>query len=118
MKKGLAGCLLVLLFAGCGMVMRSQDISNVTKSETVILKKLPTQGSIHSLTINGVGRISGDAEVVLILNGVPYKKELLSGDVAFRWDGDWYADQAEIRYTVKSVAGGNLQLNYTFHDLK
>ena len=106
----------VLLFSGCMTDMHSHNIIDVTESETIILEKQTEQGFVHSLIIIGTGKLDGEAEIVMILNGKPYTTEYLSGDVDFSWGGDWYSDQVEIRYTAVSVTGGNLMLKYEFHD--
>ena len=116
MKKLILCLALAALVSGCGIGSHTHNVANVTKSETIILNKNPRQGLIHSLSITGHGKISGNAEIVLILNGGPYKIETLSGSVDFRWGGDWYSDQAEIRYTPTSVTGGSLRLKYKFND--
>lgn len=116
MKKIVTCIVIVALVAGCGSGGRTHDLADVTQSETIVLKKSTGQGAIHSLTLRGSGEIHGDAEITLILNGGPYKTEKLSGKIDFRWDGDWYSDEAEIRYTPKSVTGGSLKLKHEFHD--
>lgn len=114
--KHLIACLLVLIvLSGCGGA-RSQSIANVAQAQTIILAKRPGQGAIHSLSVTGSGKLQGRAEITLLLDGQPHTTETLSGDVDFRWQSDWYADQAEIRYTPFSVAGGSLELTYTFSD--
>ena len=55
--------------------MRSHDISDVTISETIDLKKQAEQDFIHSLTISGTGKLDGIAEIFMLLNGEPYKTE-------------------------------------------
>jgi hypothetical protein len=113
----LINCLaIVALVAGCGSDVRSHDQADVTKPATIILKKNAEQGAVHSLSVVGSGELDGNAEITLILNGEPYKTETLSGKVDFRWRGDWYSDQAEIRYTPASVTGGSLKLKYEFND--
>jgi hypothetical protein len=109
---------LIALVSGCGAGTRTVDVTDVTMSETIILKKDPGQGIIHSLSVKGEGKIEGNAEISLILNGGPYKTEHLFGAVDFRWGGDWYSDQAEIRYRPMSPTGGSLRLKYKFNDLK
>ncbi len=96
--------------------MRSHNIVDVTESEIIILEKQEEQGFVNSLIIIGTGKLGGKAEIVMILNGEPYKTEYLSEEIDFHWEGDWYADQVEIRYTAVSVTGGNLTLRYEFHD--
>ena len=104
-----------VLLSGCGGT-RTYDVVDVTKAETIVLKKASGQGPVHSLSVTGSGEIQGDAEISLILNGGQYKTEKMSGKVDFRWGGDWYSDHAEIRYTPTSVTGGSLKLNYEFND--
>ncbi len=106
---------MAFLLAGCGNGSKSDELPDVTKPDTVTLMKNPGQGPIHSLTVTGLGEIDGDAVIILMLNGGPYKTEPLSGTVDFKWSGDWYSDQAEIRYTPTSVKGGKLRLRYRFN---
>jgi hypothetical protein len=106
---------LALVCGGCAR--REVRVKDVTKSETIILKKASGQGSITGLSITGRGSIAGKAEVQLILNGAVYKKEEVHDDVSFVWGGDWYADQAEVRYSAGPASGGSLTLRYEFHDL-
>ena len=107
---------MVMLVAGCGIGGRTHDVADVTKPETIVLKKNAGQGAIHSFSVIGSGEMRGNAEITIILNGGPYKTEKLSGKVDFRWGGDWYSDQAEIRYTPTSVTGGSLKLKYEFNN--
>lgn len=102
---------------GCGGNKQTYNVADVTKSETIELKKASSQGNIHSITVVGKGRIDGAAEIVLILNGKPYKTESILGDVNFSWGGDWYSDYAKIDYKPSSVKSGNLSLQYEFNDL-
>lgn len=115
MKRLTTVIALAVLASGCDT--KTRNIADVNNSETIILDKQAGQGPIHSITISGSGRLKGEAEISLILNGGPYKKEHLSGAVDFRWGGDWYSDQAEIRYTPISATGGKLKLKYKFNDL-
>ncbi len=115
MKKLFVCIAVTVLLSGCGGT-RTCDVSYVTKAETIVLKKASGQGPVHSLSVIGSGVLQGDAEISLILNGCSYKTEKLSGKVDFRWRGDWYSDQAEIRYTPTSVNGGSLKLKYEFSD--
>ena len=103
-----------LAFVGCSSSPREVSVKDVTKSETIILKKRPTQGTISGLRVIGGGSIDGKAEVHLILNGAVYKKEVISGSVSFDWDGDWYADLAKVRYLPGTARGGAVTLKYQF----
>lgn len=106
----------VAIITGCGIKSQTHEIVDTTKAEEVVLKKKGGQGSVHSLIVLGEGNIDGDAEVSLILNGIPDKSEQLKGPVNFKWDRDWYSGQAEIRYKPGMVKSGNLRLEYRFFD--
>ena len=96
--------------------MQTYDVADVTKAEIITLEKKSTQGHIHGITVIGKGHIDGDAEIVLLLSGTPYKTETLSGDVDFTWGGDWYSDSAKVEYKPSSVKSGHLSLQYAFED--
>ena len=102
----------MLMFVGCSFSQREVSVKDITKSETIILKKKQGQGSISSIRIAGSGSISGKADVLLILNGSVYKRKELNGSVRFEWSGDWYADEAEVRYVSGTVSSGTLTLKY------
>lgn len=104
------------LLAGCTGSSQSVSLKDVTKGETLILRKHSSQGHVHGLRIRGTGSISGTAEIRLMQNGSPYKKDAIDGPVEFSWDGDWYADQAEIQYFPKSATAGHLLLDFHFRD--
>ena len=72
---------------------------------------------VYALDVQGSGRIDGEAEVTLILNGQPYKVAHLSGVVHFEWGGDWYSPEAVVRYRPLSAKAGVIKLRYRFHSL-
>jgi hypothetical protein len=112
--------LLIVLMAvvvGCNQCKQTYSIAEVTKSKTIVLNKLSSQGHIHGISIVGNGHLDGTAEIVLILNGKSYKVETLSGGVNFKWGGDWYSDSATIEYKPSSVKRGYLKLEYRFEDM-
>lgn len=95
----------------------SQTVSDVTKNETIILRKNPSQGSVYALDVTGRGKIKGTAAIILELNGAAYKTAYLTNSVRFNWSGDWYADEAKVIYQPISVDGGSLKLKYRFEAL-
>lgn len=105
-----------LILSGGGCACREVSVKDLTQSETIILRKKPSQGAIVGLSIAGRGSIAGKAEVQLILNGAIYRQEILSGRVGFKWNGDWYAGQAEVRYLAGTASAGALALQYEFSD--
>ena len=108
--------LLAALLSGCNPGQRAQSVADVTKAETITLKKNARQGHISSFAITCSGEIQGTAEISLMENGKAYRTEKLSGPVNFKWGGEWYSDTADIRYEPKSVTGGNLRLEYRFKE--
>ena len=116
MTKLIALLITVSLLAGCRVVTRKHEVADVTKAEVIVLTKKPGQGPVHSLSVVGHGKIDGNAEISLMLHGGQYKTEKMSGRVDFRWGGDWYSDQAEIRYNPGVVTGGSLGLKCKFNN--
>ena len=117
MRKALIFIIMVFL-VGCVTGKQMYTIPDITKQSTIILRKLPSQSNIYRITIIGKGYIEGNAKIVLILNGKPYKTESLSGNIDFKWDGDWYSDSVTIEYKPSLVKGGSLKLYYNFNDLQ
>ena len=116
MKILMTSIALVAVISGCSLGSRTHNLADVTKPEAIVLKKKPGQGPVYSFSVVGHGKINGNAEISLILNGGPYKTEKLSDKVNFRWGGDWYSDQAEIRYAPGTITGGTVRLKYKFND--
>jgi hypothetical protein len=93
---------------------RSVKVVDVQKEEVVILKNSHSTNHVYGISIRGTGNIDGEASISLILNGEPYKTEMLKGKVRFDWGGDWYSDTAEIRYKPNNVNSGELLIEYKF----
>lgn len=109
------GILTVSIFAaGCSESAQSVSIADTGKDQVVVLKKDSGLGKVYALSIQGHGNIDGKATIMLMLNGKPYKTEHLENKVNFEWGGDWYLDEAEIRYIPKNVSSGNISLEYNF----
>ena len=106
-----------LLLSSCSANYEYKNIKDVQKPEVIMLHKKSYQGGVYALTIICSGYINGNAKLILILNGEPYKTENLSGKIKFQWGGDWYSDSAEIRYEPDSVKEGKLHIKYIFRDL-
>lgn len=115
--KKILSMILLIVMAGCGVPDESYCVDDVTKPRAIAINKDPSQGNIHSISVIAKGHLDGSAEIILILNGKPYKTEHLSGDVDFQWGGDWYSDAAQIEYKPLSVKNGYLSLHYRFEDI-
>jgi len=109
---------LLLPLAACVDYDRAIKVSDVRKEEVVTVKSNQSSGHVYGINIRGTGNIDGEASISLILNGEPYKTEILKGEVSFEWDGDWYSDTAEIVYKPKLINSGELVIEYNFFILK
>ncbi len=105
-----------LLLSSCDRYDQKVSIFDVTKTEVLILKS-DKKGKVISLKVLGDGVLRGKAHLSLMLNGKPYKTEMLTGNIKFEWGGDWYADSATIIYSPVNVNAGNLSLRYRFKTL-
>ncbi|WP_160148401.1 hypothetical protein [[Leptolyngbya] sp. PCC 7376] len=116
MKNFIYGVVIATLLSGCGQGFRTHTVNDSTQSQTIILTKQPNQENIYGWILEGSGEIEGEAQISVMLDEEPYLTEELSGIIDFQWQGDWYANDAEIVYTPTSVTGGEIQLKYQFHD--
>jgi hypothetical protein len=107
---------LCISLLGCGKPSQSAHVSDPTRPETILLTKQAGQDAIHNIDIRTRGSIVRSARIQLILNGGIYKEEVVNGKFNFTWGGDWYADDAEVRYIPDGVTSGSVSFNYTFHD--
>ncbi len=103
-----------LLVTACANYDDSVQVADVHKEQTIILKNTHKPGYVYSIHISGSGNLDGEASISLILNGEPYKTQALKDVVDFEWSGDWYADQAEIRYKPVNINSGTLVIRYRF----
>ena len=93
------------------------SIDDASRPVDVSLRAPPDLKAIYALDVVGVGRVEGEAEIALVLNGALYKPRHLGGAVLFTWGGDWYGPEAVVRYTPMSGASGSITLNYRFRSL-
>jgi hypothetical protein len=108
---------LTLLTTSCTKYDQRLEIKNLSKPQVLILQKKTDQKIIVSMRVHCYGKVEGEAQLVLMLNGAPYKTEKLNGKVNFKWGGDWYADSMELRYRPDNITSGQLVIDYTFSDL-
>lgn len=109
--------LLVALYS-CAKYDHRVSIADVKKEQVVVLRKEPSQGNVYGISIRGNGNIDGEARIVWMLDGKPYKTEPVKKKVNFSWGGDWYSDTAEIHYEPVRVSRGELIIEYQFSTLK
>lgn len=71
MKTLIAAISLVALVASCGFNAGTGAVVDVTRSETITIKKNSLQGPVHSLSIWGLGDLHGTAQIKLVLDDRP-----------------------------------------------
>lgn len=89
-------------------------VTDAGRPETIRLRKKPTQGNVTGLEVRISGKIVGKATLQLGAHGKPYQAQTLTGDILIDWRSDWYADEAEIRYTPDLNTTGNITIAYQF----
>jgi len=108
---------LTLLSTSCTKYDQRLEIKYPNKPQVIILQKKTDQKIIVSMGIHCYGKLDGEAQLVLMLNGAPYKTEKLNGKVNFKWGGDWYSDSMELKYQPSNITSGQLVIDYAFFDL-
>jgi hypothetical protein len=84
---------------------------NLTKSHTFTLTSKCGE-QVVAIEIDGYGNSEGSSAIHLILNSEEYKSKFLDGKFKFSWSGDWYSDEAIVRYVANSASTTNLTLDY------
>jgi hypothetical protein len=103
-----------MIFAACTLIDQQTYVKDITKQETIIIKKYRGQGGVHGIKIKISGTIEGESRISLILNEKEYKTNQLKGDFSFTWGGDWYSDSAKIIYQPISAKNGDVLIQYNF----
>ena len=106
---------LALMLACCSWYDHEIKIGDLQHEKIIVLRKEPQRGDVYSINIRVRGKILGEAKMHLMLNGKPYKTELLKGAVRFNWGGDWYSDTADIKFEPMKIEYGELFIEYRFN---
>jgi hypothetical protein len=109
---------LIFISASCTKYDQRLEVTDLKKAHVLILQKKPNQKHVYSMGIHCYGKLEGEAQLVFMLNGTPYKTERMKGKVNIDWGGDWYSDSMELRYQPSSITSGQLVIEYTFTDLR
>ena len=89
---------LAVLLSSCAKYDQRLAIKDLKRAQVVSLHKKPAQGTICSMGIRVSGKVDGNAPIVLMLDGAPYKTVDINGKINFAWGGDWYADSTELKH--------------------
>ena len=65
----------------------SVTISAASQPSEVTLRAEGDPKTVYALEVSGSGKVTGEAQIALILNGRPYKTERLNDSVNFTWGG-------------------------------
>jgi hypothetical protein len=91
-----------------------ERIPDVTKASELVLYPRKHQKQVYAIDVHVYGQIEGEAELVWLEGGKPYRVFKLSGAVKARFGGDWYGDEIHLVYRPVHVTGGSLKLRYSF----
>ena len=91
--------------------MTTISYDNLTKSQIFTLTS-KCGDKVVGIKIEAYGNSTGSSVIHLVLNDDEYKSETLDGEFEFKWSGDWYSDEAIIRYVADSGSTTNLTLSY------
>jgi hypothetical protein len=119
MKFRIIAVVLAVILLGTTLVelwIQPASVRITDSSKPVELKLVPRHHAtnVTSLHIEGRGKIDGEAELTLVMNGQPYKTERINGPVKFSWRLDWYATEAVVKYTPLTAKHGTITLRYHF----
>ena len=108
--------LFLLLILSCSKYDRRIIVPVFSKSQKIVLKS-DNKENITSINIHISGHLDGEAKLVLMLNKKPYKTKIISGNIDFIWDGDWYSNSASIIYKPIDTAKGEIEITYEFNEI-
>jgi hypothetical protein len=103
--------LFCLIACGENYQMATIHNGNLEKSHTFTLTSKCGE-QVVAIKIEGYGNSEGSSAIHLILNNEEYKSKVLNGKFRFTWSGDWYSDEAIVRYVANSASAVNLKLDY------
>lgn len=111
-------CLFSILFIACTKILNHQTkVKDIREKEIIVLRKSPSQKSIHAIKINISGTIKGKSEISLMLGNKKYLTNELTNNFSFNWNPEWYADTAKIIYNPINVKNGNVTIRYEFEGI-
>jgi hypothetical protein len=106
-----------MIFIACTVLDQEINVKDITKQDTLIIKKHSDQDNVHGIKIKISGTIDGESRISLLLNKKDYKTKKLTGNFSFTWGGDWYSDSAKIIYQPISAKNGDVIIQYYFKDI-
>ena len=62
---------LILITASCTKYDHRLEVYTSKKAQVLILQKKPNQKHVYSMSIHCYGKLEGEAQLVLMLNGAP-----------------------------------------------
>lgn len=105
--------LLIALYGACSASrFESRLIADPARAETLVFKT--PRSNVHAIVISASGSIDGRAEVQLILNGSVYQRKDVTGKFETEFLGDWYSQEAEVRYAPQNVTKGEVAIKVRF----
>lgn len=109
----LLACFSLFFLISCNDSYRMTTMSyeNLTQSQTFTLTS-KCGAQVIAIEIEGDGISKGNPVINLMLNDEEYKSLVLGSEFQFTWSGDWYSEEAIVRYKANSDSKTNLTLSY------
>ncbi len=78
-----------LISTSCTRYDQRLEIIASNSPQVLLLHKKTNQINVHSMGIHCYEKLDGEAQIILMLNGSPYKATGVKNKVDFKWDEDW-----------------------------
>jgi hypothetical protein len=89
-------------------------IEDASKPIELTLVSGHNANKVVALHVEGRGKVDGEAEISLMLDGRAYRTEHLNGPVHLTWRVDWYQPGAVVSYAPLTAKSGTITLRYHF----
>lgn len=105
-----ATTLILLTLVSCNF-FDDKYVLDLSTSATFILGVSDTK-TVSEFRFHAQGHSSANGVLELLLDDKVYKTQVITGDVDFKWTGDWYHPNMKIVYRVEQAGTGTLKIKY------
>ena len=113
---GVSGMKLLVIII-CSIWLSSCDYSDeeyvldLSKTSTFVLNAVNTE-PVSEFRLHAKGSSSAEGVLELLLEDTIYKTQKISGNVNFKWGGDWYHPNMKLIYRIQKNGKGTLKIKY------
>ncbi|MFT6221512.1 MAG: hypothetical protein ACJA0C_000915 [Candidatus Endobugula sp.] len=102
--------LLIIILSSCSW-FGDEYILDLSTSTRFILQSNGSEFP-SGYTLRAEGYSTADGVIELMLNDTVYKAERVTGEVDFKWSGDWYSQDMKLVYRLQKSGKGTLKITY------